>query len=220
MALPKIYLDTTVLKFSATRLPRFFPRQQTIKWGGRTRELTVHDFGYLNPNESIRDNPKLKAEADLLPQVAELAKERRIVCVIQMETHLESLGLPKMDSECGPFYGAPIEHVEAPLQYGRIVFSFDENPREAQLRFLMSLKQRRFAELQRMTGAYQGPGRIQRNQLMDAFHIWCAEHNRCDFFLCPDFKLQNVVARAKHKPLVRIVVPSELLEAIQGCRQQ
>ena len=216
---PKVYLDTTVLKFSATYLPRFFPRQKTISWGGRTQQLTVHDYGYLNPNDSIRNNPTLKREAELLPRVAELAKGRRIVCMIQMETELESWGLPNMDSRLGSFYGAPIDHVEAPVRYGRIVAGgLNEDPRKAQLRFLMSLRHRRFAELQRITGAYQGPGRIQRNQLLDAFHIWCAEHNRCDFFLSLDFKLQKVAALAKHKPFVRIVTPSELLNAIEGCQ--
>ena len=54
---------------------------------------------------------------------------------------------------------------------------------QAQFKFLRSLNDERFRELQAITGAYQGEGKINRNQLLDAFHLWCAEGNGCDLFL-------------------------------------
>lgn len=67
----KVYIDTNVLKFSATQLQRYCPRTQKINWGGREHEVTVNDLVYINPNEAI-DNPELKAEAQLLPVLAEV----------------------------------------------------------------------------------------------------------------------------------------------------
>ena len=204
---PKVYLDSTVLKFSATL-------EQTIDWGGRAHTVTVHDEGFLNPNDGITNNPNLKAEAELFPVIASLAREGRVSCVVESETELEVWGLPKMDSEDGPFYGAPVKRVDAPFEYGRVVFAAGERAEEMQFEFLSSITHTRFLELQRITGAYQGPGKLQRNQLLDAYHIWCAEHNRCEYFLCLDFKLQKVIARSPKKPFVSVVTPSELLAAI------
>lgn len=210
---PKVYLDTTIFKFSATRLPRYFPREQTIDWGGRVQTTTVYDDGFLNPNDAITNNPELKAEAELLLSIASLAKNGRIHCVVQFETQFELCGLPKTDSTEGRFYGAPVRRVSAPFEYGRVVFAAGERPRDSQFQFLASLTDERFLELQRITGGYQGRGKVQRNQVLDAFHLWCAEHNGCNFFLSLDFKLQKVVARSKKKPQLSIVRPSELLAA-------
>lgn len=213
MSPPKVYIDTTVLKFSATRLPRLAPRKQIINWGDRAHEVTVHNFVHVNPNDLI-DNPELKAETELLPTLAEVGKHGQVKYVIQMETLFESWGIPKMDSETGKFYGAPYEVVEAPVKYGRVLFGPNLNAMERQFSFLSSIKYDRFLELQKMTGAYQGPGRLNRNQLLDAFHIWCAEHNKCDYFLTLDFKLVNVLRRQNRHLLVEVVKPSELVRKI------
>ena len=211
MELPRVYLDTNIFKFSAIQLPRMRPRKQTINWGGVVQELTVHDFIDVNPNENIR-NPELKEEAELLPQLANIGKAGEVSYLTQTETLIESWGIPNMDSASGKFYGAPIEHVEAPVQYGRVVVGGNQSAKEMQFNFLSGLNQKRFKELQKITGAYQGPGKLNRNQLLDAFHIWCAEHNECDYFLTLDFKLIRVIANnILNKPSVKLVRPSELL---------
>jgi hypothetical protein len=210
MSPAKVYIDTTVLKFSATQLPRLLPRKQTIDWGGRVHEVTVHDFVRVNPNDSI-DNPELKAETELLPTLAEAGKRGEVKYVIQMETLFESWGIPKMDSETGKFYGTPLEDVEAPIKYKRVLLGFNRDGREMQFSFLSSIRNARFLELQKMTGAYQGSGKLNRNQLLDAFHIWCAEFNKCNYFLTLDFKLLNVVRKQKRHSLVEIIKPSELV---------
>ncbi len=58
MGIPKIYVDTNILKFSATELPRLKPRSQKINWGGVEHEVIVHDFVDTNPNNNI-NNPEL-----------------------------------------------------------------------------------------------------------------------------------------------------------------
>jgi hypothetical protein len=210
MKVAKVFLDTNVLKFAATELPRLRPRIQSVDWGGKTIEVTLHDFVEVNPNEFIQ-NPELKAEAELLPRLAELGKLGKLDYVINSETIEESWGLRNMDSKNGRFYGAPIEVVKAPFEYARIMAGGGVKPKERQFRFLASVRHERFVELQKMTGAYQGEQKPNRNQLLDAFHIWCAEHNSCEFFLTLDFKLIKVLNLSTTKPTVRVVRPSELL---------
>jgi hypothetical protein len=210
----KVYLDTNIFKFSATGLLRFRPREVTVDWGRMKQPLTVHDPVMVNPNDGL-DNPELRREAELLPQVAALAGSGVADFVINIETEMEVWGLPNLDSETGRFYGAPYTRIDAPVQYGRVFFGGNVGYKEEQFNFLRSLKHRRFGELQRITGAYQGKAKVNRNQLLDAFHLWCAEHNRCDFFLSLDFKLAKVIANSKNKSTVLIVKPSELLATVQ-----
>jgi hypothetical protein len=68
-----------------------------------------------------------------------------------------------------------------------------------------------------MTGAYQGGGKWNRNQLLDAFHLWCAEYNKSDYFLTLDFKLIRILGQNRKTRLpVRAVRPSELLAALES----
>lgn len=210
----KVYIDTNVLKFSATQLPRYVPRTQKINWGGLEHEVTVNDLVYVNPNNFI-NNPDLKTEAELLPVLAEAGKAGVVKYVIQVEALFESWGIPKMKSETGTFYDAPYEYIEAPVKYSRVLVGASFNPKEMQFKFLSLLKVKRFVELQKLTGAYQGAGKLNRNQLLDAFHLWCAEHNHCDYFLTLDFKLVKVVGKQKGRFLTEVVKPSELISRIK-----
>ena len=210
MKLPRIFLDTNVLKFAATELPRLVPRQELLNWGGMDMEVTVHDLREVNPNELIK-NPELKAEADLLPRLASLGKSGCCEYVINVETLQESWGLRDMDSKNGRFYGVPIDMVEAPVKYSRIAGGGGISSKDRQFRFLAGVNHPRFLELQKMTGAYQGEQGPNRNQLLDAFHVWCAEHNNCEFFLTLDFKLIKVIGLSPKKSTVAAVRPSELL---------
>ena len=167
------------------------------------------------PNDFIKNNPDLKSEADLLPRAAELGKAGAVEYVMSMETVVgESWNLPDMDSKSGRFYGAPIAIVDVPFDGGRLVGGVGINRKDEQLRFFTSIKDKRFLELQKMTGAYQGKRPTNQNQLLDAFHLWCAELNGCEFFLTLDFTLIKVLKFAKKKSVVRAVRPSELLASI------
>jgi len=214
MIIPKVYVDTNIFKFSATELPRLKLRSQTVNWGGNNIEVTVHDFVEENPNEKIQ-NDELKAEADLLPKLANLGKKGLVQYVIQIEAELESWKIPNMDSNSGRFYGAPIEPVEAPIHYGRVIAGGPEDSKEQQFKFLSRIEDSRFKELQKITGAYQGERKLNRNQLLDSFHIWCAEHNDCTHFLTMDFKLIRVARNGGGSKLkVQPVRPSDLLREI------
>ena len=67
--IPTIYLDTNILKFAKTSLPRLRPRKTIIDWGHAKSEMVVHDLIDWNPNTRIRD-PEHRKEADLVESVA------------------------------------------------------------------------------------------------------------------------------------------------------
>jgi hypothetical protein len=212
----KVYLDSNIYKFSATQLPRAVPREVKINWPGQDKPVTVYDPVTVNPNEQIKNNRELKAEAKLLPQVAALAGAGLVIFQISVETQVEISGLPNLDSKTGYFYGADREIVAPPAKYSRILYGGLENWEEGQYNFLKSLQHERFLQLQRITGAYQGKRKVNRNQLLDAFHLWCAEHNGSDFFLSLDFKLARIIEKAKSKPTVAVAKPSQLLAAVSS----
>lgn len=84
-----------------------------------------------------------------------------------------------------------------------------------QVEFLRSLHHTRFLELQKACGAHQGVT-IAENELIDAFHVWCAEEAGATDFLTCDFKLIRVANQTKRfRPKVNLVTPSRLLELIE-----
>ena len=212
---PSVFLDTTVFKFAATTLRRYVGRPSTVQWG----PLQVHGVTYteevVNPNDRISD-AKLKSEAGLLPAIADLGVRGQLSFLISDEARLEQWGLPNLDSETGDFYGAPIRIASAPIEYARVMGGLGIDRRLEQSRFMESLDNPRFLELQRASGAYQGNNPTNRNQLIDAFHIWCAEHNACRFLLTLDWKLQRSLAKTRVPMKVQVVSPSELLRALEG----
>jgi hypothetical protein len=120
---PTVFLDTNIFKFSATGPLSFIPvNRKTRNWYGRVTGFQFYEVGYVNRNERIR-NPELKREVALLLQIAEIAKRGELELLAHREITYESWGLPAMDSATGPFYGAPITDVEAPIKYGRVLFA-------------------------------------------------------------------------------------------------
>lgn len=215
MVPPKVFVDTNVLKFSATDLLRLRPRMKQLQWGEKQIDVLIHDFVRINPNDNIR-NAELKTEVELLPKLAELGKEGLVQFIIQIEVEQESWGLPNMDSRTGRFYGAPITWTQGPFKYSRIVAGGNVSPRDLQLNFLKSIDHPRFKQLMRIAGAYQGEYDVNCNQLLDAFHLWCSEHEGADYFLTLDFKLARVVSKVGAKYRVPIVRPSELLAKLSA----
>ena len=180
-------------------------------------DLVVHDEVIFNPNERI-SNPTLRHEAELLPMVAALGTAGTVEFVQTVESLYETWGLPSLDSESGRFYGAPIRLLkDIPFEYSRVFGGAGIDGEKEQMRFLLGIKQPRFEALKRALGAFQGRDLpANRNQLLDAFHLWCAELAECTYFLTLDFKLQKVLRRSKIETPVQVVHPSQLLQAIKA----
>ena len=122
-----------------------------------------------------------------------------------------------MDSMSGKFYNAPYEIIEGPVQYERVVLGYNVDSDKAQYDFLCGIKHKRFIEIQKATGAYQGNNKTNKNQLLDAWNIWCAEHSNCDYLLTMDLKLIRMIkSNKKWECRVKIVKPSQLLDEIQA----
>lgn len=174
----------------------------------------MHEPAAAFPNELL-PNDELRNETRLLRHVAERARDGRVELIVQEETLIEFWGLPRTLDNRGLFYGAPIRRIRAPFEYGRVVFEAFGDSRDLQYAFLSRITHKRFVELQKACGAYQGSKPRSPNQLRDAFQVWCAEAAGADFFLTCDLSLVRYVARQKrYVPKARVVKPSELLAAL------
>jgi len=212
----RVFIDTNVIKFSATKQLEIIPANKpTRNWYGKITGHQVATVGYVNPNDKLPDESKIKIEAGLLSDIAILAKNGHIELFEDLEMMVESIGLPRIGSESGRFHGAPIKRANSPFIYGRTIMGPNhmESPNELALKFFKEITHKRFKELQNVTGAYQGKDTYNLNQLIDAFLIWSAEHNQCDYFLTLDFKLIKMVKNdSKKRVNINLVRPSELLQ--------
>lgn len=110
------------------------------------------------------------------------------------------------------FFGAPVTMVEPPFKYERIVVGGPES----QADFVKSLKISRLNQLAVACGAMQGET-INANQLMDAFHIYCAEAANATYFLTMERKLIRLIERHRRfPPRLKVVLPSQLLADLES----
>jgi len=213
----KIFVETNVFKFSATRIERLIRvNKPTRNAQGEITGVLLYEPGYINPNEKIQ-NPELRTEADLLPQIADIAKAGKFQLLTHREAMYEGWGLPNMNSATGDFYDALVAEAEAPIKYGRALFYPRISAKELAKDFFAGIQDKRYRTLAKISGAYQGDNKYNLNQLRDAFYLWCAEYNDCECLLTLDFKFIKMIRRdRKHNVKVKVVRPSELLE--QGQR--
>jgi len=206
--LPIIFLDTSALKFASERLIRGRVVPATAKWGGHEVRINVTQFVERYPNSKV--DVKLAAEIRKLPFIAHLARVGRIRLTTHFETLWEFFGLPKTDDPRGRFYGAPIERAPDPFIYGRVVAGGTAKSVDHQFEFLRFVRHPRYDQLKTAVGASVASGRY-RNQLLDAFHLLCAEAAQADYFLTLDFKLmRHVAGHRRWPPSVQLVRPSSL----------
>ena len=213
----KVFVDANIFKYAAANLRRFSPYKKSINWGGVEIETTVNDIVYINPNLSINNNDKLLEETRLIPKIVALQEDKNIEFCITSELMLEVMGLPNMDSSDGLLFGAKITYIEPPVKYSRILISHNLNTKEEQYSFLRGLKSKRFLEIQKATGAYQGENAPNPNQLLDSYHLWCAEHSKCNVFLTGEAKKLNNSINGKNNFScdVKIASLSDLIGIIE-----
>jgi hypothetical protein len=215
----RVFIDTNVIKFSATKQLAIIPvNKPTRNWYGKITGYQVATVGYVNPNDNLRDESEIRKEADLLHHIATLAKREHIELYEDTEMMIESMGLPKIGSASRRFYDAPIKRAKPPLIYSRTFIgpSYIGSPDELALDFFKGITDKRFKEIQKVTGAYQGKDYYNLNQLIDAFLIWSAEHNQCNYFLTLDFTLIKMIKNdTKQRVSIKLVRPSELLQILE-----
>jgi len=211
-----VFLDTSVLKASVDTRLVLVPEPKKVKWGDRELELEVYRPVFVNQNTKFLRQGRRDRFADTvaLRFIPALAKEGKIDLLVHQEVFFELWGLPRTLGGGPLFYGAPIRKVEGPIHYGRVVV--DGTRRDHQYEFLAGVDHPRFRELQRSCGAYQGVDKPPHpNQLVDAFHVWCAESASADYFLTLDDKLIRVFASApRQKTIVVPITPLRLMRAL------
>lgn len=214
-SVPTVFLDTVILKRAIDTQVVYVPEEQKINWGGRDIAVKVHRPAYENQNVRLRqNNPELFEDTLRLREVAALARSRRIRLIYTQAVEMELLQLPRAHSASGRFYGAPLTKVTEPVA---LTWALGVGvPRDFVFQQLSSIEDARFIEIQHATGALQGQGRpLRENQLMDAYHLWCAERAGADYLLTHDKKLINCVANSKMPWLTpRLVGASELVTAL------
>ena len=147
-----------------------------------------------------------------------MARLHRVELLSHHEVRWELAGLPPSHDSRGLFYDAPIRMVPDPFPYGRIVVGAGLDANELFVQLLLSVDDPEFLKLQKATGARQGQN-VSANQLLDAFHILCADRAGADFFLTTDLKLvRSISAQRKHAPRVPVIDPARLLRTLLTTR--
>src|SRR5450759_1995646 len=119
----RVFLDTNVRhasQVSTVLRPRDKPDR--FKFGNREYEATVHDFVDLRPRDALEG--EIRLEADLLPRVAQLAKDGSIELITGDEVDMEKWGLPWSWGRRTEMDGASILRTKPPMKYSRIVVGF------------------------------------------------------------------------------------------------
>lgn len=213
---PSIFLDTTVLKASVDTRMVFLPEPQKVEWGDQKFELNVHKPVFVNQNLKflMQGSKKRFLDTVVLRHIAAFARESKIDLVCHKEVFFELMGLPRTIGHEPRFHGATIRQVEGPISYSRIVA--DGTRRNHQYEFLSGVKHPRFEELQRICGAFQGEGRpLHRNQLLDAFHLLCAESAGAHYFLTLDDKLIRTLSKnGPGRVHTKLVIARDLLKSL------
>lgn len=179
--LATILLDTSVLK------------------AAKDSELVFLTSGlfYENQNVKLLQHGNQRAFNNRLAnrKLARLAREEYVSLLRSNEVLFEAMGVPAIDFT---FFRSNVETVEAPIKHFGLVI--DGSGTDHLYQNLSSVKDSRFLELQKLSGAYQGEtAPLHRNQLLDAFHLWCAEHSESEFFLTHDEKLIKLWNSSKYK---------------------
>jgi hypothetical protein len=224
-----VLVDTVTFKLAITRRVRAEQAPQTIDWGHARTTVEVTRFVEDFPLERLQ--PGQRYEAGLLPYVAYLARQGRCSYLSHLEVLLELATLPRARATGDRFLGAPLTFVRGPVPYSRIVagaipgeelwYKRQRGERIGKARlvnFLAKLAHPRFLELQRASGASQGATKPPNaNQLIDAWHLWCAEGAGAEYFLTLDESLIRRVAQERRAPpRVQAVLPSALLADLRA----
>jgi hypothetical protein len=213
----RVFLDTAVVKHSIRSRTVLIPRQHSLNVDGRLHQFQVHEIADIDPTESVRSG-RLRTEIGLVSEVARRARAGEVDLLWHIESEVEFFGIQLFGGGKSELLEAGVTMVEAPLKYSRILSPLStlsgETWQSLRTDFLTGIKHPRFMELQRACGALQG-NHLNENQLLDAFHIWCAEAAHATHFLTTDFKLARVVRGHKTAPpRVKVVAPSELLDEL------
>lgn len=209
----RIYVDANVIQHSDVDRAYWLPEDRRLDWGEMTIESRTYPrYEVVDKRWSMGDF-ELRRELVVLELLAQFDSVAGIRFLQQFETELEAnyrLGASP------PLFGAAIIPAADPIPYARSVLGFGARP---QLEFVQSINHPRFRYFQKLAGVQPGMSEGRRRaQMLDAWHLWCAERNECGFFLTMDFKLVRMLSgtggpKSDDQPQtpVRAVTPSQMM---------
>lgn len=206
-----IYLDTNILKFySNNSVSTFKEKSSNLKWGDKVIENKIYELTNKNKNiEKLTDKELLNN----IKKIENIFDNKLLEFYMNLETKIEVMRiLSKVNN-----LNIKINDAKAPIIYSRTLFSYKEEDKKLQIDFLKNIHNQRFLDIQKVVGAYQGKKEINENQLLDAWHLWCAEYNKCDYFLTIDCKLKRIIDNSKNFFMdVKVVTPKILLDNLNN----
>ena len=212
-----IYVDANILQNSDVGRISWLPEEWSVNWGGNTiKGTSYHRYEVSDKRITIRDRQLLK-ESLAIQLLARFDQLPTVHFLQQYETQLETKYMPGTSL---PLFGARVLSAGNPIPYAR---ALSGHLASSQSEFMERIDHARFRYFQKLVGVQKGMGEKRRGaQLLDAWHLWCAEQNQCAYFLTMDFKLVRMLQNAVNvKPSsqpptpVRAVKPSELLDELK-----
>ena len=210
---PLIFLDTSVTKLAVVYAAQYRAVIQSFDWGGQPVSAQLHQSVRRHQHSSLKW--RQRSDAARLPFIAQQSCLSRIELGWHRETAWERLGLPRTVG-VPPFFNATVRSLDAPIAVERIMVDGSGlcgSPDVLTRRFLESIKHGRFMELRKITGAVPHSSRYV-NQLLDAFYLWCAEHNEAYALLTTDYKLKRLVAVSRRRASVPVLTPRDLVSRL------
>lgn len=151
----RIFLDSSALKMAVQRRIIGRRRSKTLDWGDRKTVAEIVQFITVNPTANC--HPRQRREARRLPIIAWLSLQGQVDLLTHAETLWEFFGLPRTDDSCGRFFGATVGSVESPFHCSRVLAGGGApSSKDLQANLFANIAHKRFEQLKRATGAYQG----------------------------------------------------------------
>jgi predicted nucleic acid-binding protein len=206
-----VYLDTNILKFfSNNSVLTFEEKSSNLKWGDKVIENKIYELTNKNKNIEKSNDKKLLND---IKEIENIFDNKFLEFYMNLETKIESMRILNIVNNLN----IKINDAKPPIVYSRILFSYKEENKKLQTDFLKNIDNQRFLDIQKVVGAYQGKREINENQLLDAWHLWCAEYNKCDYFLTMDYKLKRIIDNSRNFFIdVKVITPQKLLDNLNN----
>jgi hypothetical protein len=205
----KIFIDTCVVRFSQEERRQWLKQKEPVNLFGKLQEVEIVRGHVDSPQDKI-DNDKQLRDAKASVEIAKLLATKQVQGVWQFETLFE-WGRTKKMGISAPSINQYMEVADPPCHYTRVLFDPDQ---DVQFNFLRNLNQERYVDWKKACGVVKG-SKKELNQLMDAWNLWSAEHNECDFFLTVDYKLIRSVNSRNIESNLELITPTEFINRME-----
>jgi hypothetical protein len=207
----RVFLDTNIVRNSQHAHTEWYEETQSVLWGDREFKVPMLTSRETKPIEKFRRHDKNRIayrDAKNIRYIEKLAKIRLIKLFWDFELQWEFISGRKM-SKGTPSIVKYIENGHSPITYGRTITSAFSSE-DHQFEFLKNLKHPRYDEWKKAANVVTNSHK-ERNQLLDAFCLWKAEHNKCDYFATMDYNLIDSVNASSIKSSLRLLRPTQLV---------